>query len=100
MVTISGMTGETDREPTRSAVVLFRCGATTDWICSCGKVSRRLKRHGIGFETRRVPMARSRRPEIIELTGQNRVPVLVNGDEIIHDSHRILEYVEREWGTR
>lgn len=100
MVTISGMTGETDPEPNRSAVVLFRCGAPTDWICPCGKVSRRLKRHGVGFETRRVGASRKRRPEIVELTGQTRVPVLVHGDEIIHDSRRIVEYVEREWGSR
>ena len=81
-------------------VVLFRCGAPTDWICPCGKVSRRLKRHGIDFEVRRVPTTRSKRPEIVELTGQNRVPVLVHGGEVIHDSPRILEYLEREWGTR
>jgi glutathione S-transferase len=28
-----------------------------------------------------------------ELTGQRWVPVLVHGDEVIHDSHRILEYL-------
>jgi glutathione S-transferase len=28
------------------------------------------------------------------LTRQRRVPVLVHGDEVIHDSHRILEYLE------
>ena len=47
-----------------------------------------------------MPMSRVRRPEIVELTGQERVPVLINGDEVIHDSRRILEYVEREWGSR
>lgn len=94
------MSDEANPDPHRSSVVLFRCGAPTDLVCPCGKVARRLKKNGVEFETRRVPMSRSRRPEIIELTGQNRVPVLVNGDEIIHDSHRILEYVELEWGSR
>jgi len=94
------MTDRPDPDSHRSSVVLFRCGAPTDLICPCGKVARRLKKNGVEFETRRVPMSRSRRPEIIELTGQDRVPVLVSGDEIIHDSRRILEYTELEWGSR
>ena len=32
--------------------------------------------------------------EIDELTGQRWVPVLVHGDEVIHDSRRILEYID------
>ncbi|MBA2546136.1 MAG: glutathione S-transferase N-terminal domain-containing protein, partial [Solirubrobacterales bacterium] len=34
------------------------------------------------------------RPEISELTRQDRVPVLVDGDEVIHDSRRIREYID------
>ena len=34
------------------------------------------------------------RPEIEELTGQRWVPVLVHEGEVIHDSHRILEYLD------
>ena len=34
------------------------------------------------------------RPEIEELTGQRWVPVLVHDGEVIHDSHRILEYLD------
>ena len=34
------------------------------------------------------------RPEIEELTRQTRVPVLVDGDEVIHDSKRILQYLD------
>lgn len=94
------MVDKPDTASNSSSVVLFRCGAPTDWVCPCGRVARRLKKEGVAFETRRVPMARSRRPEILELTGQDRVPVLVHGEEVIHDSPRILEYVEREWGSR
>ena len=42
----------------------------------------------------RVPYRRSGRPEIEELTAQRRVPVLIDGDEVIHDSKRIPEYLE------
>ena len=41
-----------------------------------------------------MPFGRDKRPEIVELTGQNRVPVLVDEHEVIHDSKRIREYVE------
>jgi glutathione S-transferase len=36
------------------------------------------------------------RPEVEELSGQRWVPVLVLGGQVIHDSHRILEYLEYE----
>jgi glutaredoxin len=81
-------------------VVLFRCPAPTDLVCPCGKVARSLRRAGVEFETRKVTFFRRHRPEIRELTGQDRVPVLVHGEEVVHDSRRITEYVEREFRTR
>jgi glutathione S-transferase len=73
---------------------LYRCKSPTDLVCRCGKVARRLRGLGIEFEEVRVPFLKRDRPEIEELTGQRWVPVLVHGDEVIHDSHRILEYLE------
>ncbi len=54
---------------------------------------------GIEFDEVRVPLRKRDRPEVEELTGQRWVPVLVHDGEVIHDSHRILEFldfVERE----
>jgi glutathione S-transferase len=79
-------------------VVLYRCPTPTNVLCPCGAVARRLAKLGIEHETERLPYRRSDRPEIVELTGQNRVPVLVDGDEVIHDSKRILEYLEHAHG--
>jgi glutathione S-transferase len=73
---------------------LYRCRTPTDWLCPCGKVARRLRRSGVEFEQVRVARRRSDRPEIHELTGQRSVPVLVHAAEVIHDSRRILEYLE------
>ncbi|MCB0828764.1 MAG: glutathione S-transferase N-terminal domain-containing protein [Solirubrobacterales bacterium] len=80
--------------------VLYRCGAPTNLVCACGSVGKALNRAGVEYETRRVPAARKGRPEIVELTGQDRVPVLVDGDQVIHDSRRIREYIELKWGDR
>ena len=73
---------------------LYRCNARTDRICRCGKVARRLRSLGIDYEEIRVPLRRGDRPEVEELTDQRWVPVLVLGDEVVHDSHRILEYLD------
>jgi glutathione S-transferase len=74
-------------------LILYRCSTPTNWLCRCGTVARRLHKQGIEFEQVRVPQRRKRRVEIVELTGQDWVPVLVDGEEVIHDSHRILEYL-------
>ena len=75
-------------------VVLYRCPTPTDYLCPCGTAARKLKRAGVEFRTERVPYSRKSRPEIEELTGQQRVPVLVDSEEIIHDSKRIVEYLD------
>jgi glutathione S-transferase len=73
---------------------LYRCRAPTDLAYRCGKVARRLHTMEIQFEEIRVPFLKRDRPEVEELTGQRWVPVLVHQEEVIHDSHRILEYLE------
>jgi glutathione S-transferase len=79
-------------------VVLYRCRTPTNVLCPCGAVARRLSKLGIEHATERLPYRRDDRPEIVELTGQSRVPVLVDGDEVIHDSKRIIEYLEHGYG--
>ena len=78
--------------------ILYRCKAPTDRVCRCGKVARRLRESGIDFDEVRVALSRRERPEVEELTGQRWVPVLVHGDEVIHESHRILEYLDHVTG--
>jgi glutathione S-transferase len=81
-------------------LILYRCRTPTNWLCRCGTVARRLKRDGIDFEEVRVPQRRQHRIEIHELTGQNWVPVLVDGEEVISDSHRILDYLKSRDDSR
>jgi glutathione S-transferase len=76
--------------------VLYRCTTPTDYLCRCGAVARSLRRYGIDYESVRVPLRRSRRPEVVELSGQSRVPLLVIAGEVICDSHRIIEYLRAQ----
>jgi len=57
-------------------------------------VAKKLRKRGIEFDEVRVPFPKSERPEVDELTGQRWVPVLVHDEEVIHDSHRIVEYLD------
>jgi glutathione S-transferase len=77
-----------------SDVVLYRCQTPTNVLCPCGAVERKLRKLGIEHRTERVPQRRAKRAEIEELTGQRRVPVLVHGDEVVHDSKRIVQFLE------
>ena len=73
--------------------LLYRCPNPTNWLCPCGRVARELKRAGIEHETIRVPYRRRDRPEVEELTGQQRVPALVLDEQAIVDSRRIVEHL-------
>jgi len=80
-------------------IVLYRCPTRTDYLCPCGAVSRRLRKLGVEHRVERVPYRRrGRRPEVVELTGQGRVPLLIDGEEVVHDSKRILQYLEWKYG--
>lgn len=83
----------------QSELVFYRCPTPTDFLCPCGAVARRLRKLDLPHRTERVPYRRTDRPEIIELTGQKRVPLLIDGEEIIHDSKRVLEYLDWRYGA-
>ena len=73
---------------------LYRCITPTNVLCPCGKVARELASRHIPFDEVRVPMRQNRRGEVLELTGQSHVPVLIHEGEVVHDSRRIVEYLE------
>jgi glutathione S-transferase len=77
-------------------VILYRCRTPTNVLCPCGRVARELRKRGLEFEVRRV--SRSERDDIVALTGQDRVPLLVSGRDAICDSRRIIEHLR--WRER
>ncbi|MGZ5312656.1 MAG: glutathione S-transferase N-terminal domain-containing protein [Solirubrobacterales bacterium] len=78
--------------------VLYRCKTPTNHLCPCGSVERKLRKLDVEHRTQRVLFRRADRPEIVELTRQRHVPVLVDGDEVISDSRRIRQWLEHEYG--
>ena len=84
---------------TLTPVVLYRCPTPTNFLCPCGAVARKLNSLGVTYRTERVPYRRKSRPEVMDLTGQRRVPLLIDGDEVIHDSKRILEFLDHRYAT-
>ncbi len=53
----------------------------------------------IDYAEVRVPFLKRDRPEVDELSGQRWVPVLVDGEQVVADSHRILEYLDHLKGA-
>ncbi len=77
---------------------LYRCRTPTDWLCPCGRVARELRHRGVEADQVRVPWRGRDRGEVQQLSGQDRVPLLVLGGETICDSRRIVEHLQ--WRTR
>src|SRR5215212_7309061 len=50
-----------------------------------------------GLEVESVLISYENRSPVVEVSGQGLVPVLVDGDEVIPDSTRILRYLEAKW---
>jgi glutathione S-transferase len=61
-------------------------------------VERKLRKLGVEHDTRRVALRRDDRPEIVELTKQRHVPVLVDGEEVVSDSRRIRQWLDHAYG--
>jgi glutathione S-transferase len=79
------------------AMKIYRCITPTDRFCPCGKVARELKSAGIEFETERVPLSTKpeKRENIMSMTGQPKVPVLLEDDgTATHDSKQIIERIK------
>ena len=69
------------------------------WKCPwCAAARQALANVGVGCEIIEVPYPRDERTELVELTGQPRVPVLVDGDEVIVDSRRIVRHLYQRYG--
>ncbi|RME75761.1 MAG: DUF302 domain-containing protein [Planctomycetota bacterium] len=60
-------------------------------------VERSLEYLGLDYSVRVVPKNKAERKEVVEISGQNSVPVLVDGEKVISDSEKIIQYLREKY---
>jgi glutathione S-transferase len=69
------------------------------WKCPwCAAARQAIENVGVDVELVEVPYSRQEREGVWDLSGQRRVPVLVDGDEVIVDSRRIVRHLYERYG--
>tara|TARA_B100000315_G_C14016785_1_gene337016 strand:+ start:269 stop:502 length:234 start_codon:yes stop_codon:yes gene_type:complete len=63
----------------------------------CKRVIDFLDKKGLKYDIKDVPPNKQDRTEVIEISGQTDVPVLVDGDKIIDDDDNIIPYLEENY---
>jgi glutaredoxin 3 len=69
------------------------------WRCPwCAAARQAIENVGVEVELVEVPYPRGERGEVAALSGQRRVPVLVDGDQVIVGSRPIVRHLYRRYG--
>ena len=68
------------------------------WCWYCQRVREKLDQLGLAYEVIEVPVRHSLRREVLDVSGQTSVPVLVDGDTVLDDDDVIIPYLERTYG--
>ena len=63
----------------------------------CGMVQKKLAELRLPYQSIEVPAERHLRKEVFKVSGQNFVPVLVDGDRVLDDENEIIEYLETHY---
>ncbi|HEY9855677.1 MAG TPA: glutathione S-transferase N-terminal domain-containing protein [Stenomitos sp.] len=66
----------------------------------CRMVREKLSDLQITYININVPRDRSQRQEVIQVSGQPSVPVLVDGDTVLDDEEKILPYLDEKYGRK
>jgi glutathione S-transferase len=69
------------------------------WKCPwCAAARQAIENVGVEVELVEVPYPREERVEVAALSGQRRVPVLVDGDQVVVGSRPIVRHLYRRYG--
>ncbi len=69
----------------------------TEYCPFCDIVIDKLDELELEYRTVSVPSPHHLRTEVQELSGQSLVPVIVDGEDIINDSRRIIKYLNSKY---
>ncbi len=64
----------------------------------CAAARQGLANVGVQYEIVNVPRDRAERTTVRELSGQDLVPVLVDGDTVVWDSRQVVRYLYSTYG--
>ena len=69
------------------------------WKCPwCAAARQAIENVGAEVELVEVPYPRDERDEVERASGQRRVPVLVDGDEVVVESRRVVRHLYSRYG--
>lgn len=74
-------------------MILYEC----EGCAYCAVVREALNDKNLDFDVVEVPADKTKRDELFKVSGQNRVPVLINDDRVISDSQEIISYLEENF---
>ena len=69
---------------------------TGDYCPYCRRVKKELDRLELGYDS--VNADADGRQEVIELSGQRAIPIMIIGDEVLVDSTHIIRELRRRYG--
>jgi len=69
------------------------------WKCPwCAAARQAIENVGVDVELVEVPYPRDERTQVWEVSGQARVPVLVDGENVVVDSRRVVRHLYERYG--
>jgi glutathione S-transferase len=68
-----------------------------DWCPECEVVRQKLTDLGLAYEDIIVPDIRPMRKQVYEVSGQHFVPVLIDGDTVLSETHEILSHLDTHY---
>jgi glutaredoxin 3 len=90
------MAAPADPRPTKPRIKLYNAS----WCWYCNRVRKKLDELGLEYDVVEVPIRHSQRKEVMEVSGQSSVPVLVDGDTVLDDDDVIIPYLEQTYGSK
>ena len=66
----------------------------------CAMVRTVLKQLELDYETIDVPWPHHERTEVLQVSGQTMVPVLVHGEVILSDEYEIIDYLKKTYPVK
>ena len=63
----------------------------------CAMIRNVLAKLGLHYEKVDVPLPHHLRKEVIDVSGQSTVPVLVDGDVVLSDEYEIIDYLQKQY---